>query len=1099
MSTTLPWTPWHEVVALREDLKSGQLAQHQFAADLYEVVMQAGKRPVYEDPAQFFALTYPTANLRSLVRDVALRLAGQSDKAVHRLDLWYGGGKTHTLITLRHLHAEPGKLPAVASVQEFTQEIGAAPVEARVAALCCDKLDLELGQEVKAPDGQRRTLRKPWSILAWQLAGEAGLACMHAEGKSEERDSPPAENVVTKLLDLAKENRAAVLILLDEVLMYARALADHQANGIGQLRDFLQYLTQAISKDGAACMVVSLLSTKPEDMDAKGKKILQELDTIVARQAEGAIEPVTKNDAAEVLRRRFFTPESLTKADGFKQHVIAALKGIESLDKTIKDNRQSEEERYLRSYPFHPDLTEAFYGKWTQLDGFQKTRGVLRTFAMALREACRWDESPLIGPAVFLSSPGKDELSDAARELAGVASKSVSDHGAANWSTILQAELRIARQEQQETLGLKQRDLEKAVFATFLHSQPVGQTARSRDLYLLLGDARPDKIELEKGLMQWAKVSHWLDDRHISEDGKLPVEWRLGNRPNLNQMHNNARREITDPMLDAFLLAELPKAKSLIHGASVSGVRTHVLPDAPRDIEDDGKFHYAVLGPHCVSESGKPSTLAVRFLRETTSSDRPRVHINSVILLTPSREGLELSRQRLRDMLAWERVQSDLKKEEGVDAARMQTLELKLSNARKEVPAAIRQAWCICVTIGEDGKEHAFKLTIIDDPTFFTLKNDKRSRMQDTAVTAEALLPGGPYNLWREGETFRRVKDLSGAFAQLPHLPKMLKTQAILDTLAEGCAQGIFVLKQIRTDRSERTFWRDRPDESVMKDAGLELVLPQAATLTEIPPSHLSPGVLPGLWDGTVISFGSVLDYFSGEKVVQVGERHMNEFMTVPRAEEAVVRGTVEAAVEAGILWMVSGPASLWDEPVPPGVLQPQAELRLPQMMIAPADIMPANLPEAWTDAQTTAQGIGTALAAEKGILQPWKVVQNVIQAALASNFLELVPGSSEWPCDAASAAQISLRLPTDSHGKGGGETSGQDKAEEGHHGGIQLTLTDAGIQDLADLMPQLIGAAGKANASLAFAVRIDLLQVEGGEAANLQADVQDVLVEGGS
>ena len=99
----LPWTPWHEVVRLREDLRSGELPLHMFAADLYEVLMQSGKRPVYEDPEQFFALTFPTYNLRQLVRDVVLRVAGRNDKAVRQLELTYGGGKTHTLITLLHL------------------------------------------------------------------------------------------------------------------------------------------------------------------------------------------------------------------------------------------------------------------------------------------------------------------------------------------------------------------------------------------------------------------------------------------------------------------------------------------------------------------------------------------------------------------------------------------------------------------------------------------------------------------------------------------------------------------------------------------------------------------------------------------------------------------------------------------------------------------------------------------------------------------------------------------------------------------------------------------------------------------------------------
>jgi predicted AAA+ superfamily ATPase len=108
----LPWTPWHQVVQLRDDLKTGDLALHQFAADLYEVTMQSGKRPVYEEPEHFFALTFPTHNLRNLVRDVCLRVAGKSDKAVRQVELTYGGGKTHTLITLFHLVNDPTNLPA---------------------------------------------------------------------------------------------------------------------------------------------------------------------------------------------------------------------------------------------------------------------------------------------------------------------------------------------------------------------------------------------------------------------------------------------------------------------------------------------------------------------------------------------------------------------------------------------------------------------------------------------------------------------------------------------------------------------------------------------------------------------------------------------------------------------------------------------------------------------------------------------------------------------------------------------------------------------------------------------------------------------------
>jgi predicted AAA+ superfamily ATPase len=149
----LPWTPWHEVVRLREDLRSGELPLHMFAADLYEVLMQSGKRPLYEDPEQFFALTFPTYNLRQLVRDVVLRVAGKNDKAVRQLELTYGGGKTHTLITLLHLVTDPPNLPKLPAVAEFVEAIGQRPPKARVAGLCFDKLDVEKGMQVRSPGG----------------------------------------------------------------------------------------------------------------------------------------------------------------------------------------------------------------------------------------------------------------------------------------------------------------------------------------------------------------------------------------------------------------------------------------------------------------------------------------------------------------------------------------------------------------------------------------------------------------------------------------------------------------------------------------------------------------------------------------------------------------------------------------------------------------------------------------------------------------------------------------------------------------------------------------------------------------------------------
>ncbi len=1097
----LPWKTWHEVVRLRDDLRSGDLPLHLFAADLYEVAMQNGKRPIYEKAEEFFALTYATHNLRGLVRDVALRLAGKNDKAVRQLELTYGGGKTHTLITMRHLVHDPAKLPDVPAVREFTEAIGQAPPQARVAAMCFDKLDVETGIDVRGPDGKARRLKQPWSVLAYQIAGDDGLKLLHADGKAEERNTPPAENTLTDLLSLPMKHGMGTLVLIDEVLLYAKVKVRSDPGWLDILTSFFQYLTQAAAKVDRCCIVASLLSSEPKDQaDALGKKIVSDLYDVFQRQREEAVQPVEKDDVAEVLRRRLFDPKSCADRGAWPQQVIAALKGIAILDEQTAKLGAAAEERYLKSFPFHPELTEVFYAKWAAgIERFQKTRGVLRTFALALREAEKWDESPVIGPTVFLGAPKQEGLSESARELVSIADTIVSDGQATRWTGIIENELGCARQVQADSVGLKLREIEQAVMATFLHSQPTGRSAKMRDLMLLIGPCRPDKIELEKGLSRWARSSYWLDDTNMPEkEGQLPAEWRLGNRPNLNQMQAAAAAQISDDVVKARLVDEIGSAKTLSSGASALGVRVHTRPTKPRDIEDDGLFHYAVLLPSAASDSGKPSAEAKRFIDETTGADKPRVFRNAVLLLAPSREGVDVAQARVRDYLAWEKVMDDLipknddeKKQKGsVDVARLQTLKMYIDKAKARVPEAIRQAYCIVVTVSDKDEVQAFKITVSDEAHFETIKKDPRSRVQDTAVTAEALLPDGPYNLWKGGDTSRRVKDLAGSFAQLPHLPKMLKSQAIVETLVEGCLQGTFVLKLTRPDRTFRTWWRTRPDETALNDPALELVLPQAAELGEIPGDLLAPKSLPNLWGAEEIAAQTVLDYFSGKTVVQVDKGGFQEPVPIPKASADVVNAAIGEAVAAGKAWLLSGPASLLAEPIPAGVLTPASKLRTPPAMISAAAILPENLPTAWKDGTTSALAVATALSQQQGNILPWRTVRDVIGGALSARFISLADDSAPWPCElpAANSVKIKVAAPGTGGGTGGGGGGGVVTPAV-----VCVAAADfepSQMQDLGDIIPALLEIKAKANVPIKFHVK---LEVGDGKVRPSDSMVQDV------
>ena len=190
-----------------------------------------------------------------------------------------------------------------------------------------------------------------------------------------------------------------------------------------------------------AAIVASLLATDPRKQQGElGSGLMDELFAVFRRQREEGVLPVQKQDVAEVLRRRFFQPESVRDRDAFRAHVIGVVRGLAKLDATTAKKRSEEEARFLESFPFHPDLTDIFYSRWTQLDGFQRTRGILRTLASALREAERWDACPLVGPTALLVAPDNSGISDAVKELANVADSADSGRST-DWGRLLEAEL----------------------------------------------------------------------------------------------------------------------------------------------------------------------------------------------------------------------------------------------------------------------------------------------------------------------------------------------------------------------------------------------------------------------------------------------------------------------------------------------------------------------------------------------------------------------------------------------------------------------------------------------------------------------------------
>lgn len=85
-------------------------------------------------------------------------------------------------------------------------------------------------------------------MLAYQIAGDDGLKLMHAEGKAEERQHASGGEYAHRPIVVALKSKMGTLLLIDEVLLYAKVKVRSEPGWLDILTSFFQYLTQAAAK-----------------------------------------------------------------------------------------------------------------------------------------------------------------------------------------------------------------------------------------------------------------------------------------------------------------------------------------------------------------------------------------------------------------------------------------------------------------------------------------------------------------------------------------------------------------------------------------------------------------------------------------------------------------------------------------------------------------------------------------------------------------------------------------------------------------------------------------------------------------------------------
>jgi predicted AAA+ superfamily ATPase len=659
--------PWREVSVPHPDVLEGTFLQSEFAADITAV--QEGKAaPEYQDAGKFFQRTFITEGMRLLLIQVAQRLNSKGGEPVIQLQTAFGGGKTHTMLAVYHLAKRTCPLADLAGIPALIDQAGLMDVpHARVAIL--DGNAHAPGQPWKHGKQSVRTL---WGELAWQLGKEEAFALVK---ESDAAGTSPGKDVLKALL----EKHAPCVVLIDELVAYVRQFPEGQALTGGTFDSnlsFIQALTEASKFVPNAVLLASLPESEVEAGSQRGAFALRALEKTFAR-VQALWKPVATEEAFEIVRRRLFEPIRDEKARETVCRAFADAYVTEGLKVPNETQEVHYFDRLVRAYPIHPEVFDRLFEDWTTIDGFQRTRGVLKLMAKVIYRLWKDNNKDL------MILPGSLPLYD------GGSRNELTYYLPAGWDPVLERDIDGDRAETTEIENKEPRfgsvNAARRVARTlFLGSAPSSAVPKAgiRGLdraRVMLGCLQPGQTSsiYSDALNRLADRLHYLNSS--GDKAQEATRFWFDTRANLRREMEERKKRFDDKNEVRGKLGEI--LKKLSAGATFfDGVHIFT-PHA--DVPDDSALRLILMAPECYFTREEP-----RFVMEAVleyvrlHGTNPRHRANRLVFLSPDHGSLARLRDCIRVALAWGSIVDD------VANGRLNIDLLQKKQAEKEAQAA---------------------------------------------------------------------------------------------------------------------------------------------------------------------------------------------------------------------------------------------------------------------------------------------------------------------------------------------------------------------------------------------------------------------------
>ncbi len=700
--------PFSTIAIPHRDILEGRLTMDVFAANLWEVYKGRAVED-YRDSSIFFRKTYFTEGLKNLLDIAEKRLKGEGGDPVIQLQTPFGGGKTHSLIALYH-KAKEWKVNVVVI-------------------------------DGNAIDPKETTI---WEEMESQLTGNIE--------KIKGRTSPGGE----KLRDLFASHQP-LLILMDEILEYviaASGIKVEDSTLASQVLTFMRRLTDTVRTLDKTILIFTYPSGS--HYDEHGQSLLNQLQERSGRM-EKVYTPVHDEEIYPVIKRRLFSTVNEEEA----REIIEEFMDYAEREKMLPEGveRSSYRERYIKSYPFQPDVIDVLYKRWGSFPTFQRTRGVLRLLSLVVY-SLKTSQNPFIKLADFELS--NDKIKGELLRYIGPEYNSV-----------------IAADITSSDAGAKKVDKDlgdahtsfcfgtKASTTIFMHSFSGGpeRGATINEIKLSSADISvPSSIIVEA-------VSKLKENLFfIQPDGKF----LFTNQPNLNHVLLNKMENVGDEEL------KTAEKELLTNNLKKEHFEVFLWVANSKDVPD-------TKGLKLIVQKSQNEEKCKELL--DNYGERPRVYRNTLIFLCPiDAERINFERF-LKRKLAWQLIEAD--KNLSLTPEQKREVKDKIKKAENEAKEYLRNLHRIVLLPSRDNFTE-IDLGIVTYGAETTIDREIYERLKSEGQILEKLAALSLREKYLKDRDYVETKNILESFFKTPGEFRIVPDEVLRTCIKEGVEQGLF-------------------------------------------------------------------------------------------------------------------------------------------------------------------------------------------------------------------------------------------------------------------------------------------------------------------